>query len=110
MSDLDLELREKYNIPEEKDTMEWCEENGIDYQEEIKITVIKELIANILEEVSKFHPNYPVYGYDYVDGKLVSVVREQHTIENRCVACGAIIPEGRQVCPNCMEGFVLEQE
>lgn len=20
---------------------------------------------------------------------------------NRCVACGAIIPEGRQVCPNC---------
>ena len=21
--------------------------------------------------------------------------------ENRCVICGAIIPEGRQVCPNC---------
>lgn len=21
--------------------------------------------------------------------------------ENRCVCCGAIIPEGRQVCPNC---------
>lgn len=21
--------------------------------------------------------------------------------ENRCVCCGAIIPEGRQVCPRC---------
>lgn len=31
-------------------------------------------------------------------------------MENRCVVCGAIIPEGRQVCPNCMEGFVPEQE
>ena len=39
---------------------------------------LKELIANILKEVSKFHPNYPVYGYDYIDGKLVSVVREPH--------------------------------
>lgn len=39
---------------------------------------LKELIVNILKEVSKFHPNYPVYGYDYMDGKLVSVVREPH--------------------------------
>lgn len=23
---------------------------------------------------------------------------------NRCIACGAIIPEGRQVCPNCEKG------
>ncbi len=22
-------------------------------------------------------------------------------MENKCVCCGAIIPEGRQVCPNC---------
>ena len=27
-------------------------------------------------------------------------------MENRCAVCGEIIPEGRQVCPNCMEGFV----
>lgn len=31
-------------------------------------------------------------------------------MENRCVVCGAIIPEGRQVCPNCMEGFVPEKK
>jgi len=31
-------------------------------------------------------------------------------MENICVVCGAIIPEGRQVCPNCMEGFVPVQE
>lgn len=37
---------------------------------------LKEAIKALLKEVSKFHPNYPVYGYDYVDGKLVSVIRE----------------------------------
>lgn len=24
------------------------------------------------------------------------------TMENRCICCGEIIPEGRQVCPSCM--------
>lgn len=24
--------------------------------------------------------------------------------EDRCVACGTIIPEGRHLCPNCEEG------
>ena len=23
-------------------------------------------------------------------------------MEERCVCCGEIIPEGRQVCPNCL--------
>lgn len=23
--------------------------------------------------------------------------------DNRCVICGAVIPEGRQVCPECEE-------
>ena len=22
-------------------------------------------------------------------------------MENRCIVCGEIIPEGRQICPNC---------
>ena len=39
---------------------------------------LKEAIKNLLKEVSKFHPNYPVYGYDYVNGKLISIVREPH--------------------------------
>lgn len=25
-------------------------------------------------------------------------------MENKCLVCGAIIPEGRQVCPNCEKG------
>ena len=25
-------------------------------------------------------------------------------MENRCIICGAIIPEGRLVCPNCEAG------
>lgn len=39
---------------------------------------LKETIVNLLKEVSKLHPDYPVYGYDYVDGKLVSVARDLH--------------------------------
>ena len=26
-------------------------------------------------------------------------------MDNRCVCCGAIIPEGRKVCPSCEESF-----
>ena len=26
-------------------------------------------------------------------------------MEDRCVMCGAIIPEGRQVCPACEAGY-----
>lgn len=25
--------------------------------------------------------------------------------ENRCVCCGDIIPEGRQICPACEKGY-----
>ena len=27
--------------------------------------------------------------------------------ENRCVCCGALIPEGRQVCPTCERGACM---
>lgn len=27
---------------------------------------------------------------------------------NRCVCCGEIIPEGRQVCPNCVAKVEVE--
>lgn len=27
--------------------------------------------------------------------------------DNRCVACGRIIPEGRQICPLCEAGYGL---
>lgn len=26
-------------------------------------------------------------------------------MENRCIVCGKIIPEGRQVCPQCENGY-----
>ena len=33
---------------------------------------------------------------------IVSILNEQNVAnENRCVCCGEIIPEGRQVCPQC---------
>ena len=30
-------------------------------------------------------------------------------MDNRCVCCGAIIPEGRQVCPKCEKGNQMKQ-
>lgn len=30
-------------------------------------------------------------------------------MENRCLICGTIIPEGREVCPNCEAGEIPEQ-
>lgn len=30
--------------------------------------------------------------------------------ENRCVCCGAIIPEGRQICPKCEAGEKPERD
>lgn len=29
-------------------------------------------------------------------------------MENRCIICGVVIPEGRQVCPNCENGKPLK--
>ena len=29
---------------------------------------------------------------------------------DRCIVCGKVIPEGRQVCPNCEKGFKPQTE
>ena len=31
-------------------------------------------------------------------------------MEDRCIACGEIIPEGRQVCWTCEEGAQMNKE
>lgn len=38
------------------------------------------------------------------------MVQMQAAGENRCVCCGEIIPEGRQVCPNCEAKASLNDE
>lgn len=50
-----------------------------------------------------------MHGIQTEDGKLERDTRETlegirqiaGTDENRCVCCGRVIPEGRQVCPLC---------
>lgn len=32
----------------------------------------------------------------------IEIEKEQVTPPEKCVSCGDIIPEGRQVCPNCL--------
>lgn len=29
---------------------------------------------------------------------------------DRCVCCGAIVPEGRQVCPSCAAAYIMARE
>ena len=31
-------------------------------------------------------------------------------MEERCICCGEIIPEGRQVCPNCERKYQKNEE
>ena len=38
-----------------------------------------------------------------LDDFVCEVTCEEHYNENRCVCCGAIIPEGRQICKKCEE-------
>lgn len=40
----------------------------------------------------------------YLSHKIRDDIQLYRTPENRCVCCGEIIPEGRQVCPNCEGG------
>lgn len=30
-------------------------------------------------------------------------------MNNQCVSCGEIIPEGRQICPDCECGHIVKQ-
>ena len=31
-------------------------------------------------------------------------------MENRCVCCGEIIPEGRMICPNCEKKWLDKED
>lgn len=41
MSDLDILVREKYEIPEDEDTVEFCEKHDIDYANAIRMAYLK---------------------------------------------------------------------
>lgn len=36
MSDLDILVREMYEIPEDEDTIDWCDEHGVNYKDAIR--------------------------------------------------------------------------
>jgi uncharacterized Zn ribbon protein len=50
-------------------------------------------ILHIAEVYNKVNGKYLHYG------DMVSII--DNTKAERCVCCGAIVPEGRQVCPQC---------
>lgn len=40
---------------------------------------------------------------NYLDDFVCKTTCEEYYSENRCVCCGEIIPEGRQICKKCEE-------
>ncbi len=66
---------------------------------------MREKIIETIEKHGTFNGDimgfdtYVVFKDDLVDALLK--LFEGGATDNRCVCCGAIIPEGRQVCPNC---------
>lgn len=66
---------------------------------------MREKIIETIEKHGTFNGNvmgtdtYVVFEDDLADALLK--LFEGNKTDNRCVCCGAIIPEGRQICPNC---------
>ena len=47
----------------------------------------------------------PAYNQARVEGQAIAeapILAEDSEVEQRCSACGLILPEGTQVCPACM--------
>lgn len=36
MSDLDIMVREMYKIPEDEDTVDWCDEHSVNYKDTVR--------------------------------------------------------------------------
>ena len=67
---------------------------------------------------SPFFPNMGLHGYvvrDFVIDLIqnfptVAIVDSEYVWQvETCVACGAIIPEGRQICPDCERKFNIKE-
>ena len=42
------------------------------------------------------------YSYEEID-RCRKRMEAEDEMEDRCIVCGAVVPEGRQVCPRCQE-------
>lgn len=61
---------------------------------------------------SPFFPNMGLHGYvvrDFVIDLIENFPTSQISNAETCVACGEVIPEGRQVCPNCERKFNIKE-
>lgn len=66
---------------------------------------MREKILEVIKKNGSFNGNYMggdtyVVWVEELTDKLLELF-EGTTTDNRCVCCGVVIPEGRQVCPNC---------
>ena len=50
MADLDILVREFHDIPDDEDTIDYCEKNGLDYQTELEKLYFRRELAKKISE------------------------------------------------------------
>ena len=65
-------------------------------------------IKRFADRLKRYYDDREKYlGYSIaynIDQVAEAMLKGNTTTDNKCVACGGIIPEGRQVCPGCEGG------
>ena len=65
-------------------------------------------IKRFADRLKRYYDDREKYlGYSIaynIDQVAEAMLKGNTTTDNKCVACGEIIPEGRQVCPGCEGG------
>ena len=40
---------------------------------------------------------------------MEKIMHKEYENSDKCIICGAPVPEGTQICPNCVEEYIKEQ-
>lgn len=124
----DISLIKKYISSQEQKIKELTEENerlivtlkmngapfpeGLqivhDFCEKGKRKAKADTVRKMQERLKEAFEHRGLYGVDAIERRIDQIAKEvldgNTASDNKCVVCGDIIPEGRQVCPNCEEG------
>lgn len=82
-----------------------------DFCEKGKRKARADTVREMQTRLAQYIGTYTEKSFVYVSAmfKLIDRIAKEMlegntTTDNKCIACGEIIPEGRQVCPNCEGG------
>ena len=75
-------------------------------KEEVKLTRA-DTVRKMAERLKRYYDandRYLGYSIAYNIDQVAQAMLNKAATDNKCVSCGDIIPEGRQVCPGCEGG------